>query len=102
MYTNEQHDVGLDYTNTVMLTCKLLAAAKATVQLTSVLICPGSHKLCLLFFFSSGPRKGGGGHQPPPYPPLDIAQISTVLTAAASVKMKSRVIQYLMYAAVAR
>jgi len=48
--------------------------------LMSVLICPCSHKLCLLDFFSSGPRRGGcegrGGHQPlmppSPYPPLQL------------------------------
>ena len=41
-------DASLDYDSTVMLTCKVLAAAKAIVDI--VLICPGSHKLCLLDF----------------------------------------------------
>ena len=42
--------MGLDYDSMVMLTCKaLFATAKAIVDIG--LICPGSHKLCLLAFF---------------------------------------------------
>jgi len=50
--------------STVMLTCKLLFAAAKAIELTSGLICPGSHKLYLLdFFFVQDQR---GGHRPPP------------------------------------
>jgi len=61
-------DMGLDYDSTVMLTCKLYYFPQLLFA-TSVLICPSSHKLCLLdCFFSSGPREGGIG--PPRLPPF--------------------------------
>jgi len=60
VYVNEQHQYGLDYNSTVMLTCKLLfAAAKPIVDISPDM--PQQSLAMSDGLFYSGPRGGGGG-----------------------------------------
>ena len=69
--------MGLDYDSMVMLTCKaLFATAKAIVDIG--LICPGSHKLCLLAFFLFAVRTQQTPTPPLAYLPLGIGAYDCV------------------------